>query len=44
MLGQGTPEADNPELHQVFERVKNAAYEIIERKGYTSLCDRSGNH
>ncbi len=37
-VGQDTPESDNPELHEVFERVKNAAYEIIERKGYTSYA------
>ena len=30
------PEKDRQELDELFSRVKNAAYEIIQRKGYTS--------
>jgi L-lactate dehydrogenase len=36
--GKGSPAIDNAELQKIFERVKNAAYEIIKRKGYTSYA------
>lgn len=36
--GTSSPAADNPELQEIFEQVKNAAYEIIKRKGYTSYA------
>lgn len=34
--GENTSEAE--ELNAIFEQVKNAAYEIIQRKGYTSYA------
>lgn len=36
--GKSSPAEDNPELQEIFEQVKNAAYEIIKRKGYTSYA------
>ncbi len=35
---QGSPRSDDPELQAIFDQVKNAAYEIIRRKGYTSYA------
>ncbi len=35
---QGSPASDAEELNEIFEHVKNAAYEIIQRKGYTSYA------
>lgn len=34
----GCPTPDNSELQEIFSQVKNAAYEIIKRKGYTSYA------
>lgn len=34
----GSPEFGAEELNTIFEQVKNAAYEIIQRKGYTSYA------
>lgn len=34
----GSPTADDAALDEIFQRVKNAAYEIIKRKGYTSYA------
>ncbi|MGB3532328.1 MAG: L-lactate dehydrogenase [Microcoleaceae cyanobacterium] len=34
----GSPAFGAEELNQIFEQVKNAAYEIINRKGYTSYA------
>lgn len=36
--GTTSPAVDNAELQEIFERVKHAAYEIIQRKGYTSYA------
>lgn len=36
--GTTSPATDSPELQEIFEQVKNAAYEIIKRKGYTSYA------
>ncbi|MDJ1182928.1 L-lactate dehydrogenase [Roseofilum casamattae] len=33
---QDTPQSCDPEFAEIFRQVKNAAYEIIQRKGYTS--------
>ncbi|MEL7037658.1 MAG: L-lactate dehydrogenase [Cyanobacteria bacterium J06592_8] len=35
---EGSPACDLTELNEIFEQVKNAAYEIIKRKGYTSYA------
>lgn len=35
---EGSPACDLVELNEIFEQVKNAAYEIIKRKGYTSYA------
>lgn len=35
---EGSPSPDDPELQAIFDQVKNAAYEIIKRKGYTSYA------
>ncbi len=35
---KGSPACDLAELTDIFEQVKNAAYEIIQRKGYTSYA------
>lgn len=35
---QGNSPADNDELQEIFEHVRNAAYEIIKLKGYTSYA------
>ncbi|MFY7806632.1 MAG: L-lactate dehydrogenase [Limnoraphis robusta] len=34
----GSPACDLEELNDIFKQVKNAAYEIIKRKGYTSYA------
>lgn len=34
----GSPSADDPALAALFHQVKTAAYEIIQRKGYTSYA------
>lgn len=34
----GSPSSDDPQLAEIFNQVKNAAYEIIQRKGYTSYA------
>lgn len=34
----GSPTVDDPQLAEIFDQVKNAAYEIIQRKGYTSYA------
>jgi L-lactate dehydrogenase len=34
----GDPKTLDPALHEVFGQVRNAAYEIIRRKGYTSYA------
>ncbi|MDJ1181528.1 L-lactate dehydrogenase [Roseofilum sp. BLCC_M91] len=34
----GSPNVDDPQLAEIFDQVKNAAYEIIQRKGYTSYA------
>ncbi|NJK40041.1 MAG: L-lactate dehydrogenase [Oscillatoriales cyanobacterium RM2_1_1] len=34
----GSPSCDSSELSEIFAGVKNAAYEIIKRKGYTSYA------
>lgn len=34
----GSPTCDHPDLNRIFLQVKNAAYEIIQRKGYTSYA------
>jgi len=36
--GKGSPTLDNADLQAIFERVRNAAYEIIQLKGYTSYA------
>jgi L-lactate dehydrogenase len=36
--GKGSPTLDNADLQAIFERVRNAAYEIIRLKGYTSYA------
>jgi len=36
--GQGSPALDDANLQGIFEQVKNAAYEIIKLKGYTSYA------
>ncbi len=42
ICGDGGLEESSPEIHrelgEIFDRVKNAAYEIIKRKGYTSYA------
>lgn len=35
---EGSPACDQEELNEIFLHVKNAAYEIIKRKGYTSYA------
>ncbi len=35
---QSSPACDQAELNEIFDQVKNAAYEIIQRKGYTSYA------
>jgi L-lactate dehydrogenase len=35
---QGSPTCDSEDLIQISQQVKNAAYEIIQRKGYTSYA------
>ncbi|MGB3189283.1 MAG: L-lactate dehydrogenase [Limnoraphis sp.] len=35
---KGSPACNLAELNEIFEQVKNAAYEIIKRKGYTSYA------
>ncbi len=35
---EGSPKLGAEELNQIFDHVKNAAYEIINRKGYTSYA------
>jgi L-lactate dehydrogenase len=35
---RGSPASDDAALNAIFEQVKNAAYEIIRRKGYTSYA------
>jgi len=35
---QGSPHFGTEELNHIFEQVKNAAYEIVQRKGYTSYA------
>ena len=35
-ISEAAPQSCDPELVNVFAQVKNAAYEIIQRKGYTS--------
>ncbi|MGB3402194.1 MAG: L-lactate dehydrogenase [Microcoleaceae cyanobacterium] len=35
---QGSPTFGSEELNNIFEQVRNAAYEIIQRKGYTSYA------
>ncbi|MGL5080074.1 MAG: L-lactate dehydrogenase [Microcoleaceae cyanobacterium] len=35
---EGSPPCSSAELTEIFEHVKNAAYEIIQRKGYTSYA------
>ncbi|MDJ0714008.1 MAG: L-lactate dehydrogenase [Prochloraceae cyanobacterium] len=35
---ENQPSANRDELNAIFEQVKNAAYEIIKRKGYTSYA------
>ncbi|MBD2315034.1 L-lactate dehydrogenase [Desertifilum sp. FACHB-1129] len=35
---EGSPSAEDPQLQELFWQVKNAAYEIIQRKGYTSYA------
>ena len=36
--GEHGAKINDPELMQIFDQVKNAAYEIIRRKGYTSYA------
>ena len=35
---EGCPPCEHEELQSIFDQVKNAAYEIIQRKGYTSYA------
>ncbi|USR89976.1 L-lactate dehydrogenase [Phormidium yuhuli AB48] len=35
---QGSPSADDPRLQRIFQETRDAAYEIIRRKGYTSYA------
>ncbi|WP_254174660.1 L-lactate dehydrogenase [Planktothrix pseudagardhii] len=35
---EGCPPCEHEELQDIFQQVKNAAYEIIQRKGYTSYA------
>jgi L-lactate dehydrogenase len=37
-LYEGSPSPDNAKLNELFEQVKNAGYEILNRKGYTSYA------
>ena len=37
-LYQSSPSSDNTELNELFEQVKNAGYEILNRKGCTSYA------
>ena len=37
-LHEGDNTSETKELNAIFEQVKNAAYEIIKRKGYTSYA------
>ncbi|MGB3310784.1 MAG: L-lactate dehydrogenase [Nodosilinea sp.] len=35
---EGMPAADRQDMDQIFQQTKNAAYEIIQRKGYTNYA------